>query len=352
MSDNTDISWADDTRNPASGCSEARLKDGRMDLACLNCYARLMSVRQAAMMAALGRTSIYEGVAERAGGNTATWTGVFRWDPELLRKVFAEMRGGKVTFLGSMTDLWHEQHDPALGVALAQEMRALGARPPERRPAIVTVTKRADRLRAWQREHFPEGLPPWQWPGVTAGSQAAWNERSEELLRLRAQGPKVVSVEPMTTAVELGLAGAIPGAWMPDLGYLTSGYRMVYQEIGWVISGGESGQKARPSHPDWFRALRDECAATAVPYHHKQNGEYIEVPLEEARGGDLWLCPDRGAGKEGGRAPHTQLWRPGDRGAAAGRWSKYRDVVVRRVGKSIAGRQLDGRTHDARPEFR
>jgi protein gp37 len=43
---------------------------------------------------------------------------------------------------------------------------------------------------------------------------------------------------------------------------------------GWVITGGESGTKPRPSQPDWFRSLRDQCVAACVPFHFKQWGEY------------------------------------------------------------------------------
>jgi len=40
--------------------------------------------------------------------------------------------------------------------------------------------------------------------------------------------------------------------------------------LDWVIAGGESGPKRRPSEADWFRALRDQCAAAGVPYFLKQ----------------------------------------------------------------------------------
>jgi protein gp37 len=42
----------------------------------------------------------------------------------------------------------------------------------------------------------------------------------------------------------------------------------------WAITGGESGRKPRPSQPDWFRSLRDQCVAAGVPFHFKQWGEY------------------------------------------------------------------------------
>jgi len=40
--------------------------------------------------------------------------------------------------------------------------------------------------------------------------------------------------------------------------------------ISWVITGGESGPKARPSSPSWFRALFGQCKAAGVPIHVKQ----------------------------------------------------------------------------------
>jgi protein gp37 len=43
-------------------------------------------------------------------------------------------------------------------------------------------------------------------------------------------------------------------------------------DLGWVITGGESGPQHRPFDPDWARAVRDQCVAAGVPYFHKQNG--------------------------------------------------------------------------------
>ena len=70
----TKIEWADATENAASGCSEEVLPSGKMDPACVNCYARLMSVRSEAMAAEAGRPIVYEGVAERTQGHGARWT--------------------------------------------------------------------------------------------------------------------------------------------------------------------------------------------------------------------------------------------------------------------------------------
>ena len=354
----TKIEWADDTENAASGCSEAVLPSGKMDPACVNCYARLQSARCASMGMAL-----YDGVAERTG-NAARWTGVFRWDRDMLRNRFDRMKGGHRVFLGSMTDLWHEKHDPGLLVALAEEIRALGNRPPEKRPSVITLTKRADRLLAWQRAHFPDGLPAWHWPGVTAGCQEAVNERIPLLLQVLAEGPRVVSVEPVTGPVELDLrprwqGGCVGGCLESDLYLSWDGAERCKRceaplggtpapAIGWCIGGGESGPKARPTHPDWFRSLRDQCVAAGVPYLHKQHGEWAEVDpdgRDPVTGGPVMRDPDdpndaatfieglsAGISLDGRVALSLDAMEDG---------VAYRHV--QRVGKKAAGRLLDGR---------
>jgi protein gp37 len=42
--------------------------------------------------------------------------------------------------------------------------------------------------------------------------------------------------------------------------------------IDWVIVGGESGAGARPMKPEWVREIRDSCVARRVPFFFKQWG--------------------------------------------------------------------------------
>lgn len=42
--------------------------------------------------------------------------------------------------------------------------------------------------------------------------------------------------------------------------------------IDWVIVGGESGPGARPMHREWVTAIRDQCRAADVPFFFKQWG--------------------------------------------------------------------------------
>ena len=291
----TKIEWAQDTRNWQAGCTEARRADGSMDPACVHCYARLQSARMPDLMcdgsSARDRVRrLYEGVAERRGRG-AVWTGRLQWDPALV----GGLAPGRVTFVGSMTDLWHEDADPAAWIALATWARTVDEGPADRRPrGMVTLTKRAGRLLAFQREHFPAGLPSWWWPGVTVADQLGADERTEALLDLRADGPKVVSYEPA-----MG-----PVSWAPFV-----------RGLGWLIAGGESGHGARPSHPDWFRAARDAATTAGVPFFFKQWGEWGPSPSAVAEGDHAF--PD--------------------------------GLHMTRVGKRAAGRLLDGRTWDEVP---
>jgi len=76
--------------------------------------------------------------------------------------------------------------------------------------------------------------------------------RAPHILAVEAK-VRVVSAEPLLGPLDLGRH--LPG-------------------IGWVIAGGESGPRARPSDPDWFRLLRAQCAAAGVPLFFKQWGEH------------------------------------------------------------------------------
>ena len=49
-----------------------------------------------------------------------------------------------------------------------------------------------------------------------------------------------------------------------------------------MIAGGETGPGARPAHPEWFRPVRDQCQAAAVPFF-KGWGDWGPEYLHEAK---------------------------------------------------------------------
>ena len=104
--------------------------------------------------------------------------------------------------------------------------------------------------------------------------------------------------------------------------------------LGWIVAGGESGPDARPMHPDWVRAIRDQCAAAGVPFNFKQWGNW--APPDVMTIDDL---PQLRMLRDTGRAPH--------------RVHVFDDNLnMGKIGKAAAGRLLDGVLHDAFPEVR
>ena len=95
-------------------------------------------------------------------------------------------------------------------------------------------------------------------------------------------------------------------------------------------------------HPDWARDIRDQCVAKGVAFFFKQWGEWIDRESLD-RGpqrGERWGTLDI----DGHWYEFTTPWngRTGDD-------SDTREVVMVRVGKTAAGRKLDGLTWDEYP---
>jgi protein gp37 len=102
-------------------------------------------------------------------------------------------------------------------------------------------------------------------------------------------------------------------------------------ELDWVIAGGESGPGARPSHPDWFCSLRDQCARHGAAFFFKQWGEWGWLPGR----GDIAL---HASGQQVGREVRAR-----DLPADIRDDAKWRSM--KRLGKRAAGAMLDGREH-------
>ena len=52
------------------------------------------------------------------------------------------------------------------------------------------------------------------------------------------------------------------------------------RDIHWVICGGESGPHKRPVDLAWMRALREQCAASAVAFFGKQVDKVRQLPAD------------------------------------------------------------------------
>src|SRR5690606_2983460 len=97
--------------------------------------------------------------------------------------------------------------------------------------------------------------------------------------------------------------------------------------LDWIIVGGESGQDARPMHPAWARAIRDQCAAEQVPFFFKQWGSWL--PGEDCIASEM--------------AEDLEL---------RDRYQFFGDCHFVFEGKKRAGRLLDGVEHNGMPAIR
>jgi len=114
--------------------------------------------------------------------------------------------------------------------------------------------------------------------------------------------------------------------------------------LDWVICGGESGPGARPSHPDWFRSVRDQCKESGTAFYFKQVGAWAWVDEPE------WthaVFPD---GQYQSRAKYAEDSRTPDDGDLECLIEDCDGQTIRNVGAKLAGRELDGRTWDGFPE--
>lgn len=197
---------------------------------------------------------------------------------------------------------------------------------------VDPLDRRSDDARATCDDYGPENPPPGIWLGVSVEDQTRADERIPDLLATPA-AVRFLSCEPLLGPVDLmhvdygaymnGLTGRTAHEYDPvcrwpllkPFYHMQSGYSS--PGIDWVIAGGESGPNARPMHPTWARSLRDQCAAAGVPFHFKQNGEWVSVS-EVAGPGEHYQFPD--------------------------------GATVRRTGKKLAGRLLDGIDHNGLPE--
>ena len=191
----------------------------------------------------------------------------------------------------------------------------------------LLLTKRPENIRKMWLIH-PSGRRDNVWLGTSVENQEYAEKRIPELLKCRDLSPVLfLSCEPMLGPVELSQMSM----------------------IDFVISGGDSGLSARPSHPDWFRSLRDQCKEANVPFHFSQFGEWApienhHVMVEKSKGGNYGTTPSGEKIFADDKRP-LHIW-------PLLEVDNDDSFSAIRVGVKAAGRLLDGVLHDAFPEAR
>jgi protein gp37 len=363
MGDKTGIEWTDATWNPLIGCS---LKsDG-----CKNCYAMKVAHRFQ------GTHNHYKGTTKLTSFGPH-WTGVVNQSPLAILNQPLRWTRPRMIFVNSMSDLFHESVDFEYIAACFGVMAAASQH------KFQVLTKRPERaveFFAWLKETYSSvaldeanfcarmamkyGVEPgllgmvasdeatslfegWPlknvWMGTSIENQKAAEDRMLSLIKIPA-AVRWISAEPLLGPVDFGFMGTLPNS------ITGSSYQLMHQHIDWMVVGGESGPGARPMAPSWARSILRQCKEADIPYLFKQWGDWgphddgsvtvvggdgeeftVRLPLamESQEKKPIVVKP-----KGGGR---SRTFR-----AVDGWW-------MEKLGKKVAGRELDGSLYDGYP---
>lgn len=338
----TKIEWTDYTWNPWQGCT-------KVSAGCKHCYMYRNKARYGQDPSVVVRSAPATFNAPLAKLPNGSW----------------KIPSGSKLFVCSWSDFYHEAAD-----AWRDEAWAVIA---ERKDlTFIIVTKRPERIYVntpWMRYR----LPAWEhvWGIVSVENQDAANERIPTILACDFV-VRGVSMEPLIGPVDLLSLNVSPqkhnarsewwsyvDALLGEVTEYVHGERRVRScaRLDWVIVGGESGTKSqdvRPMHPDWVRAIRDQCVEAEVPFFFKQWGEFREFEGTSTTPGEVTevLVGSRRAKSFKDAAVNPVFVDSNGRF-----WTTDRNLpqgvpcrLMERVGKRRAGRLLDGREWNEFPK--
>lgn len=280
MAETTKIEWTDSTFNPWIGCT-------KIAPACDFCYAAAIDKRTG---------GDHWGNVPRRRTSAQNWSEPMKWNRRGAEFLAINGRRRRV-FCASMADVFDNQVPGEWRTDLWKLIYATTELD------WLLLTKRPQNIKAMlPGSGFWNVVKNHVWLGTTVEDQKHAAMNIPYLLECDS-AVRFISAEPLLGPMDIA-------NYLRDLPI--KGRR----RLDWVIAGGESGPHARPSKPEWFRSLRDQCEAAGVAFLFKQWGEWASV---------------------------SEV--PGD-----GRHFQFDDgATVRRVGKKQGGRTLDQVTHDGFP---
>ena len=272
MARDSRIEWTDHTFNPWWGCA-------KVSPACDHCYAEAWAKRIGLDIWSAGRPRRF-------------LSDTYWHQPKLWNKAAEEQGTRARVFCASMADVfeWKKGLSPWR----------------ERLWMLIDETPFLDWLLLTKRPHLVRRMAPWDddwpanvWLGTTVEDQKWVSKRMPHLATSSAR-VRFLSCEPLLGGISLK-------EWLAR------------DAVQWVIAGGESGPKARPSDPAWFLGVRDECAMYGTAFHFKQWGDW--APLHAIHDVEV---------------PRATL-------------EIGYSTPMGRFGKKVSGRALEGRTWDGLP---
>lgn len=336
MAENSSIEWTDATWNPITGCSV-------VSPGCTNCYAmKLAGTRLRSLPSRKGLT-----VETKAG---PVWNGQVRMNEEWLtqplrwrrpRKIFVCAHGD--LFAENVPDAWIDRVFAVMALAPRHTFQVLTKRSARMRAYLSVERRYAVAGQAQKIADAEKGLFPlrhavmstvanagiqvdpvvdplarrWPlrnvWLGVSTEDQRRADERVPDLLATPA-AVRFVSAEPLLgpidfTRIDDGAAhrevpheewGPLddeespPSLWWDSLtgertimhGGSDGSWSRTDNALDLIITGSESGPRARSCEVAWVRSIRDQCIAADISFfwkQHVENGRKITLPEMDGR---------------------------------------------------------------------
>lgn len=329
MTANSKIEWTDHTFNPWIGCT-------KVGPGCDHCYAEAMMDRR--------MHKVRWGAGQpRVRTSAANWRQPLRWNAQ------AEREGRRFrVFCASLADVFDNEVPGEWRI----DLFSLIAQTPHL--DWLLLTKRIGNvIPMCSRDSLMfDMICERVWLGATVCNQEEADRDIPKLLATPA-AVRFLSIEPMLGPIDLRQLRGFSNGCTPQTHDCLSGHSSDTPwgyvrdnrhdpfgrgKVDWVIVGGESGPGARPMHPDWPRAVRDQCAAAGVPFFFKQWGAW--TPGENV---------ERSTGVVDGSCFVDGQWMPSRENLAQTDGHRDDEPDLYRVGKKAAGRLLDGRTWDEVP---
>lgn len=237
MANKTKIEWTDYTSNGVSarrkGISYAHYKSGWFcdkpdkEGGCPNCYAEAINLR------------FGNGLKFDKGNRDLVEFTVRAKEQSDLLKLNDKQLGAKV-FIGDMFDLFQ----PSIPTTVLNELFDVYEKCTNL--SLQFLTKYTARMATFLNGRYAV-IPEHFWLGMSAATQH-WYDKNIAHLR-SIDGRRFISFEPLVESVKPKLDG-----------------------IGWVIIGGESGNRARPCEMEWIRNIISECRLSDTAVFVKQVG--------------------------------------------------------------------------------
>jgi protein gp37 len=297
MGDKSQIEWTDASWNPVTGCTE-------ISPGCDHCYAKTFAERWRGI-----KGHVYE-----QGFDLKLWE-------KRLEMPLRWTRPRRI-FVNSMSDLFHKD------VPYDFILRVFDVMNRAHWHQFQVLTKRSGRLlRFAPAVNWTSNI----WMGVSIESDT-YTFRADHLRGVPA-AVRFISAEP--------LLGPLPSLDLTN--------------IDWLIVGGESGNGARPMHPQWARDLRDRCGETGTAFFFKQWGNWLPGESEPLPGPvhtHYWRFQNGSAFPTNDKGLMSRTWQGVPEGQHRVRKTirPFADnTAFVRLTKGWAGRTLDDVTHDAMP---